>query len=101
MGIKRSCSIAIRCSAAPRFACWEDARIWPRFTMDCDIKSSYGRNDQIERDRRRGARSRERPFFPGPRAWAGGRWAHGAKDRYVDGVVEMMLDATQKFSEPL
>src|ERR1700685_3378567 len=23
------------------------------------------------------------------------------KDRYVDGVVEMMLDATQKFKEPL
>jgi Fic family protein len=29
----------------------------------------------------------------------GGLRAH--KDRYVDGVVEMMLDATQKFSEPL
>ncbi len=29
----------------------------------------------------------------------GGLTAH--KDRYVDGVVEMMLDATQKFSEPL
>ena len=29
----------------------------------------------------------------------GGLPAH--KDRYVDGVVEMMLDATQKFSEPL
>jgi Fic family protein len=30
---------------------------------------------------------------------AGGLTAH--KDRYVDGVVEMMLDATQKFSKPL
>jgi Fic family protein len=30
---------------------------------------------------------------------AGGRTAH--KDRHVDGVVEMMLDATQKFSRPL
>src|SRR5580700_6205731 len=29
----------------------------------------------------------------------GGLKAH--KDRYVDGVVEMMLDATQKFKEPL
>src|SRR5882757_9115367 len=29
----------------------------------------------------------------------GGFKAH--KDRYVDGVVEMMLDATQKFKEPL
>jgi Fic family protein len=29
----------------------------------------------------------------------GGLTAH--KDRYVDGVVEMMLDATQKFSKPL
>ena len=29
----------------------------------------------------------------------GGRKTH--KDRYVDGVVEMMLDATQKFKEPL
>ena len=29
----------------------------------------------------------------------GGLRAH--KDRYVDGVVEMMLDATQKFSKPL
>jgi Fic family protein len=30
---------------------------------------------------------------------AGGLTVH--KDRYVDGVVEMMLDATQKFSKPL
>lgn len=30
---------------------------------------------------------------------AGGLRAH--KDRYVDGVVEMMLDATQKFTKPL
>src|SRR6202521_3521920 len=29
----------------------------------------------------------------------GGLTTH--KDRYVDGVVEMMLDATQKFSKPL
>jgi Fic family protein len=29
----------------------------------------------------------------------GGLTAH--KDRYIDGVVEMMLDATQKFSKPL
>src|SRR5580704_5458049 len=29
----------------------------------------------------------------------GGLTVH--KDRYVDGVVEMMLDATQKFKEPL
>src|SRR3984957_14150903 len=29
----------------------------------------------------------------------GGLTAH--KDRYVDGVVEMMLDATQQFSKPL
>src|ERR1700736_5697488 len=76
MGFQGSCPFALGSPVAPRLTGWQDARLWGRFSVDCDTKSANRRNDQIERNRGGRARCRECSLLPCTAARAGGWRAH-------------------------
>src|SRR5271168_1983083 len=101
MGFEGACRFALRSPTTSGIVGREDAWVWPRFQMDRDAKSSHGETIKssaiegvkLDPENVRSSLARRLGLE------VGGLTAH--KDRNVDGVVEMMLDATQKFSKPL